>query len=290
MHESTVEFIRCVRCNSKVELDVFSLKSEIKEGLLTCSNCKLNFPIVENIPILWDDFSHYLSNHKILSGEFYRLASSEKMKNFLKSFILKTNFIEDDRSLLEDRWSKIYQNSKHSKFYSTVKESLNPNLKSKFVLEYGCSIGLLTSYLSDYNNMVFGIDRSFSALRKAKKNSKRNLDYIVADFLSPVFGKLKFDLILALNILELVEPSSLLRQVSNQISSGTFVISDPYDFERGKNSVKHPVDESSLREQLENLGFKISITTKKPSYLKWNLNLYSRAVLNYKVDLIISKK
>ena len=290
MHEFTVEFIRCVRCNSKVELDVFSLESEIQEGLLTCSNCRLNFPIVENIPILWDDFSHYLSNHKVLSGEFYSLANSEKMKNFLKSSILKTNFVEDDRSLLEDRWSKIYQNSKHSKFYSTVKKNLNPTFKSKFVLEYGCSIGLLTSYLSDYNDMVFGIDRSFSALRKAKKNSKRNLDYIVTDFSSTVFGKLKFDLILALNILELVEPSSLLRQVSNQISSGTFVISDPYDFERGKNSVKRPVDESSLREQLVNLGFKISTTTKKPSYLKWNLNLYSRAVLNYKVDLIISKK
>ena len=263
MHESTVELIRCVRCNSKVELDIFSLKNEIKEGLLICSNCRLEFPIVENIPILWDDFSHYLSNHKVLSGELYRLANNEKMKNFLKSSILKTNFVEDDRSLLEDRWSKIYQNSKHSKFYSNVKKSLHHILKSNFVLEYGCSIGLLTSYLSDYNNMVFGIDRSFSALRKAKKNSKRNLDYIVADFLSPVFGKLKFDLILALNILELVEPSSLLHQVSNQISSGTFVISDPYDFERGKNSVKHPVNESSLREQLTNLGFKISTTTKK---------------------------
>ena len=290
MHESTVEFIRCIRCNSKVELDIFSLKNEIEEGLLTCSNCRLNFPIVENIPILWNDFSHYLSNHKIMSGEFYRLANTEKMKNFLKSSILKTKFVDDDRSLLEDRWSKIYQNSKNSRFYSTVKKMLSPPLTSKFVLEYGCSIGILTSYLSDYNNTVFGIDRSFSALRQAKKNSKRNLDYVVADFLSPIFGKLKFDLILALNILELVEPSYLLHQVSNQISSGMFVISDPYDFERGKNSVKHPVDESSLRAQLKNLGFKISSTTKKPSYIKWNLNLYSRAVLNYKVDLIISKK
>ena len=36
--------------------------------------------------------------------------------------------------------------------------------------------------------------------------SKNNLDYIVADSLSPVFGKLQFDLILALNVLELIEP------------------------------------------------------------------------------------
>ena len=76
----------------KVELDIFSLKNEIEEGLLICPNCGSNFPIIENIPILWDDFSHYLSNHKILSGEFYRLTNTERMKNFLKSSILKTNF------------------------------------------------------------------------------------------------------------------------------------------------------------------------------------------------------
>lgn len=290
MHESTVEFIRCVRCGSKVELDTFNLEKEVQEGILTCYNCKLIFPIIENIPILWDEFSHYLSNHKIVSGELYRLTTTEKMKNFLKLSFSKTKFLKDDNSLLEERWSKIYQNSKNSKFYSTVKNNLNSTRKSQFVLEYGCSIGIMTSYLSDYNDMVFGIDKSFSALRQAKKYSKKNLDYILADFLSPVFGKLKFDLILALNILELVEPSYLLNQISNQISSGKFVISDPYDFERGKNSIKNTVDELSLRANLKNLGFKISSTTKKPRYIKWNLNLYSRAALNYKVDLIISKK
>ena len=127
-----------------------------------------------------------------------------------------------------------------------------------------------------------------------KKNSdfviKNNLDYIVADSLSPVFGKLQFDLILALNVLELVEPIDLLKQISKQISSGYFVISDPYDFDRGVNSVKKSFDESSLRMNLENLGFKILSKTKKPSYLPWNLKLNPRATLKYKVDLVISKK
>ena len=90
---------------------------------------------------------------------------------------------------------KIYQNSKNSKFYSLVKKNLNSIAKSKLVLEHGCSIGIMTSSLADCHNMVFGIDRSFSALRYAKKSSKNNLDYIVADSLSPVFGKLQFDLI-----------------------------------------------------------------------------------------------
>ena len=172
MHGFTVEFIRCVRCVSKVDLETFLFNEEIQEGLLTCQKCGLIFPIIENIPFLWDDFSRYLSIRKILSGNLYRLANTDKMKKFLKSSISNTKFLSDDRSLLEERWSKIYQNNKNSKFYYTIKNKLNSNVKSKFVLEYGCSIGIMTSYLSNSHDVVFGIDRSFAALTYAKKNLK----------------------------------------------------------------------------------------------------------------------
>ena len=290
MLESSVKFLRCVRCGSKLELDVFKLDQEIEEGILECKKCNLTFPIIEKIPILWDNFSKYLSSRKVLGGKLYRLTNTGKMKKFMKFSLSQTKQIADDRTALEERWSKIYQNNKSSKFYSIIKKNLNFITKSKLVLEYGCSIGIITSSLADCHDMVFGIDRSFSALRYAKKSSKTNLDYIVADSLSPVFGKLQFNLILALNILELVEPLELLKQVSKQISTGHFVISDPYDFDRGKNSVKKPIDESTLRTNLCNLGFKISSKTKNPSYIPWNLKLNPRATLNYKVDLIIGKK
>jgi 2-polyprenyl-3-methyl-5-hydroxy-6-metoxy-1,4-benzoquinol methylase/uncharacterized protein YbaR (Trm112 family) len=290
MLESSAKFLKCVRCGSKLELDVYKVDQEIEEGIFECKKCNLAFPIIEKIPILWDDFSQYLSSRKVLGGKLYRLANTGKMKNFLKSTLSQTKQTNDDRTALEERWSKIYQNNKSSKFYSIIKKNLNFITKSKLVLEYGCSIGIITSSLADCHDMVFGIDRSFNALRYAKKSSKNNLDYVVADSLSPVFGKLQFDLILALNILELVEPLDLLKHVSKQISSGYFVISDPYDFDRGKNSVKKPIDELTLRTNLSNLGFKILSKTKTPSYIPWNLKLNPRATLNYKVDLIICKK
>ena len=90
--------------------------------------------------------------------------------------------------------------------------------------------------------------------------------------------------------MELVEPSYFLKNVSNQISSGTFVLSDPYDYDRGKNSVKNPIDESTLRKNLKKLGFRISSVTKNSSFIRWNLKLHPRATLNYKVDLVIAKK
>jgi len=290
MHEFSLTFLRCVRCGSKLELDVFKKETEIEEGILECKKCALYFPIIQKIPIIWDDFSKYISERMVLGGKLYNSVSHDKMKKFLKHSLSNSKRNTDDRTTLEERWSKIYQNSQKSKFYSIIKNKLDAMPKSKFVLEYGCSIGIMSSFLADSNQNVFGIDRSFSAISIAKKIQKDNLDYFVADLMSDVFGKTKFDLILALNVLELVEPKDLLQHISKQILKGDFVISDPYDFDRGKNSVKKPLDELALRTSLEELGFAITAKTKKPSYLTWNLKLNPRTTLNYKVDLIIAKK
>jgi uncharacterized protein YbaR (Trm112 family) len=51
MHEFSLNFIRCVRCGSKLELDVFKKDIEIEEGILECVGCALCFPIIKKIPI-----------------------------------------------------------------------------------------------------------------------------------------------------------------------------------------------------------------------------------------------
>ena len=287
MIPSSLEFLRCVRCGAKLELDVFESDKEIVEGMMQCKKCKLEFPIIQKIPILWDDFSKYLSSRRILGGKLYKLTSSTKLKSFIKKSL---NAKDNDRSYLEEKWARIYQNSKTSKFYDTIKKNLEALPTSKLVLEHGCSIGLVTSHLANSCDLVIGVDRSFSAIQIAKKQLKSNLDYFVADSLSPIFGKLQFDLILALNVLEIIEPKVLLKSISKQISKGYFVISDPYDFDRGSNSVKNPLDASSLRMNLNSLGFKILYSTKNPSNIPWNLKLNPRATLNYKVDLVIGQK
>jgi len=289
MHEFSLDFLRCVRCGSKLDLDVFSSDVEIVEGFLECYKCNMKFPIIDSVPVLWNDFTNYISCRKILSGQLFRLANNEKMKKFLKNSFLKTKY-DDDRTALEKRWSKIYQDSKNSKFYNTIKNELKQIPKSKLAIEHGCSIGLMSDFLTDYSEIVFGIDSSFSAISIAKKSVKKNLDFFVADSLSPIFGNTPFDLVLALNVLELIEPSDFLKHVSKQIKQGFLVISDPYDFDRGKTSVKKPLDEHSLRTTLNDMGFSISSKTSKPTYHTWNLNLNPRCKLTYKVDLIIAKK
>lgn len=289
MHEFSIDFIRCIRCNSKLDIDVFSKEKEITEGMLECKKCHLKFPIIDSIPIIWDDFSKYLSDRIILGGKLFRLSHHEKMKAFVKNALSEVER-DDDRSALEERWSRIYQNSKNSKFYIIVKNEIKEIPKSELAVEYGCSIGIMSNFLTNYSKTVFGIDRSYSAISIAKKTFKKNLDYFVADSLSPIFGDLKFDLVLALNVLELIEPSDLLKHIAKHVKKGHFVISDPYDFDRGKNSVKTPFDEKILRKNITHMGFSILPKTQNPSYHPWNLNLNPRCTLNYKVDLVVAKK
>jgi uncharacterized protein YbaR (Trm112 family) len=289
LKEFSLDYLRCINCGSILELDVFIKNVEIEEGILECKKCKSLYPIIEKIPILWDDFANYISNRRTLGGKLVNSVSI-KMKKFLKNSLIKNIKNREDRTKLEERWAVIYQNSNRSRFYSRIKNELRLLPNSNLVLEYGCSIGIISSFLANSKHTVFGVDRSFNAIRIAKKESKENLDYFVADLHSPIFGKTKFDLILALNLLELVEPTDFLKQISGQINKGHLIITDPYDNDRGKNSVKRPLDEVTLRQNLKNLKFKITSSTNRPLNISWNLKLNSRATLNYKVDLVVAKK
>ena len=290
MLESTLKFIRCLKCNSNLNVEIYKDSNEIDEGILKCEKCQLKFPIIDKIPIMFIDFKKYVSEHRILSGKLYRLSSSNEMKKFLKSSLNNLSWSKVDKTKIEDRWAQIYSNNKKNKFYKTIEKYLELIPKSKLVLEYGCSIGIISEQLSNSSEMVFGVDKSFNAIQIAKKNKKSNADYFVSDFTATPFTNKKFDLIIALNVLELMEPNILLKQISKQISSGNIVISDPYDYERGINSVKDPINEYILRKNLKKLKFKISTKTKESSFIPWNLKLHDRASLNYKVDIVIAKK
>ena len=190
----------------------------------------------------------------------------------------------------EKRWTKIYFLNRKSLFYKNIKLNLSKIPPKNFVLEYGSSIGIISNILALKHMHVIGIDTSFSSLIEAKKKSPKNSEYILADILQHPLGKKKFDLIVALNMFELVEPSILLKTIFSQISNGFILLSDPYDYDRGKNSVKDPLNEKQIREILCLNKFQITKTTKPPSKINWNLKMNERTQLNYKVDIIIAEK
>ena len=239
---------------------------------------------------MWDGFSNYLSGRQSLGGKLLLSSKTAKMKSFVKKAISTSKKSGEDKSKTEKRWTDIYQNSKGSKFYSKIRNEIKKIKTDGIILEHGCSIGLISNKIAKKNSILFGIDRSYHAIAIAKKNQAKNCDYFVANSESHPFGTLKFDLVICLNMLELISPKNLLSILSNQIKKGILILSDPYDFDRGINSVKNPIDSVQLRKILQEKNFAISHVTKKESFISWNLNINPRTILQYKVDFVIAKK
>lgn len=79
--------------------------------------------------------------------------------------------------------------------------------------------------------------------------------------------------------------------LAGQTHQGGFLfLSDPYDFERGAKSVREPLSEDSVRNEIKRYGFTITKRTQRPSRIAWNIRLYDRAVLQYLVDVVVAKK
>lgn len=288
MHKFSLNYIRCVRCKSKLEPDILKEENEINEGFLCCKNCRLQFPIISKVPILRNDFASYLSNRMKLGGKLYLQANHHTMKSFIKKSLKKIKKLED-KTGVEERWTGIYQSSTKAKFYSIIRKKLAKLPRSKFALEHGCSIGTITNFMAKNNDITFGIDHSFSAISAAKKHQTKNLDFFVTDSIEHPFGNQKFGLVVMLNLLELVEPKELVKIASKQ-TKGTLVVSDPYDYDRGQHSVKNPFTPQVLRTELQKNHFRITSETKKPSHISWILNLNARTRLDYRVDLVVCKK
>jgi len=290
LNRKNSQFIFCVKCKGTLSLDVFDETSEINEGFFLCNNCHLQFPIISKIPILVENLSQFLANRSSLGGLLFELSLTKVMKEFIKNNMSKIKKSENDFFQTEKRWTDIYLLNQKSSFYKNIKSYILKIPTKNFVVEYGSSIGIISNTLGLKHTHVFGIDTSFSALLEAQKRSPKNCEYLLADILQNPLGKKKFDLIVALNIFELVEPSLLLKIISKQISNGFVFLSDPYDYDRGKNSVKNPLNENQIRETLRQNKFQINKTTKSPSKINWNLKINDRTQLNYKVDIIFAKK
>ena len=269
-----------------MELEILEKKDEIVEGVLTCKICNTKYPIISSIPFLLKDLSSYFSIRAKLGGYLLLNIKNKAVKSIIQKSLKEIKKVHEDTTELEMRWVETYKKSSKTMLERKIKKIVQKFPRCNLVLEHGCSIGKVSEMLSKKNRRVFGIDKSFYALLEAKKRKIKNCDFILADSLYSPFRN-SFDMVVALNVLELIEPVELLNVISKQTSK-FIILSDPYDYERGKNSVKVKLDAKSLRITLEKMGFKFLQNTNKPSFIPWKLHVNPRLELNYKVDLILA--
>ncbi|MEM4253159.1 MAG: Trm112 family protein, partial [Candidatus Nitrosotenuis sp.] len=77
--------------------------AQIEEGFLVCAKCGLKYPIIDGIPILWNDFSAYLSNRPRLGGQLLILTKNADLRSFIKNALSKIHRVPSDLSTIEKR-------------------------------------------------------------------------------------------------------------------------------------------------------------------------------------------
>jgi len=115
----------------------------------------------------------------------------------------------------------------HIKTVEKIKEYIND---SNIVLDFGCAAGAITNDIADNAKEIHGIDISSKmiqvAKRKAEERDIEKVNFVQSTIFDKKFKRESFDVILAFNVLHLLEDTQMvLQRINELLKSGGLIIS-----------------------------------------------------------------
>jgi len=157
-------------------------------------------------------------------------------------------------------------------------------------LDIGCSFGSSTFVLAKRLPFVFGVDTSFSFILEARKimhdTMTKNVEFIVSDAINLPFESRFFQSVVALNLVDRVDPHKLMDSINSSIrDNGKLILIDPYHFVNVNTN--NQFGSIQIRKIVEKLGYKIN---SNESYVPWIVKMNERSYLFYFVDFIVANR
>ena len=251
MRRRVLDFIVCPRCKSDLSAKEFVYEDgHIMEGLLTCSGCRREFPVIEGIPRLLpaalldkvytihSDFFKKYGLPVCTAGQNEEEHLALKKKTF-ESFSFQWNTFGTIYNEYRLHWFDYLPNSMPSTFF-----------KGKKGLDAGCGFGRHLRMAAEAGAEMVGMDLS-EAVRASFSNTQQleKAHIIQGDIYNPPFREGTFDFIYSIGVLHhLPDPQQGFASIAGLLGPLQEIFIWCYDNEKSaKNEVYEVVRKFTTR-------------------------------------------